>query len=62
MPGPPGVLALARDDIPARYPDAYAEGTPDSHYTAAEVATHGVWVHGGRADLVPDPGAGSPSA
>lgn len=27
---------LARDYIPARYPDAYADGTPDSHYSAAD--------------------------
>lgn len=31
-----GLKALARDYIPARYPDAYAEGTPDSHYTGAD--------------------------
>lgn len=31
-----GLKALARDYIPARYPDAYAEGTPDSHYTGSD--------------------------
>lgn len=27
---------LARDYIPARYPDAYDDGTPDEHYSAAD--------------------------
>jgi HEPN domain-containing protein len=28
--------ALARDYIPARYPDAYDTGTPDTHYSSAD--------------------------
>jgi len=30
--------ALARDYIPARYPDAYDTGTPDTHYSSADTA------------------------
>lgn len=66
---------LSRHYIPARYPDAYDEGTPRSHYRAADAdralaaaealvrAADGLWGEAIAAELgAGQPGTAAPSA